>query len=117
MARMTGSSEQTKPVDEGLHCLTHGPTLAVALASFAVLLISARLLPRVPAALIVMALAAVAVKLLGLHTAGVNIIGPVPAGLPPFPEALVRKPWSRTAARRTHVSHVERRARCIPECG
>ena len=64
--------------------LTHGPTLMVGAASFAVLLLSARLFPRVPAALVVMALAAVAVKLLGLEAAGVKTIGPVPAGLPPL---------------------------------
>ena len=62
--------------------LTHGPTLAVGLASFVVLLVSPRVLPRVPAALVVMALAAVAVKLLGLEAADVKTIGPVPAGLP-----------------------------------
>src|SRR5437016_1672007 len=47
--------------------LTHGPTLAVGLASFALLLASPRLVPRVPAALVVMAVAAVAVRLLGLE--------------------------------------------------
>ena len=50
-------------------------TCALAAASF---------LPRVPAPLAVMALAAVAAKLLGLDGAGVKIIGPVPAGLPPL---------------------------------
>ena len=64
--------------------LIHGPTLAVGLASFGILLIAPRLMPRVPAALIVMAVAAIAVKLLGLDDAGVRIIGPVPAGLPPL---------------------------------
>jgi len=64
--------------------LTHGPTLAVGLASFALLLASPRLVPRVPAALVVMAVAAVAVRLLGLEAAGVKTVGPVPAGLPPL---------------------------------
>jgi high affinity sulfate transporter 1 len=64
--------------------LIHGPTLAVGLASFGILLIAPRLMPRVPAALMVMAIAAIAVKLLGLDDAGVRIIGPVPAGLPPL---------------------------------
>ena len=62
--------------------LTHGPTLAVGLASFAVLLVAPRVVPRVPAALIVMALAAVAVKLLDLEGAGVKTVGPIPTGLP-----------------------------------
>ncbi|HEY1268600.1 MAG TPA: SulP family inorganic anion transporter [Candidatus Binatia bacterium] len=64
--------------------LTHGPTLAIGLASFVVLLLSPRLLPRVPSALVVMALAALAVKLLALENEGVAIVGAVPAGLPPL---------------------------------
>ena len=62
--------------------LTHGPTLAVGLASFVVLLVAPRVVPRVPAALIVMALAAVVVKLLDLEGAGVKTVGPIPTGLP-----------------------------------
>ena len=61
---------------------THLPTLAVGLGSFAVLLISPRLLPRVPAALLAMVLAAVAVGLLGLDARGVETVGAVPAGMP-----------------------------------
>src|SRR5262249_51949540 len=61
---------------------THLPTLAVGACSFAVLLVSPKLLPRVPAALAVMALAALAVGLLGLDARGVHIVGEVPAGLP-----------------------------------
>ena len=76
--------------------LTHGPTLMVGAASFAVLLLSAGLLPRVPAALVVMALAAVAVKLLGLEAAGVKTIGPVPAGLPPLTLPHVPPPLLRS---------------------
>jgi high affinity sulfate transporter 1 len=64
--------------------LTHGPTLVVGLASFAVLLVSPRLVPRVPAALVVMVVAAFAVKLLGLEADGVKTVGAVPAGLPPL---------------------------------
>jgi MFS superfamily sulfate permease-like transporter len=62
--------------------LTHAPTLMVGVASFAVLLLSAALLPRVPAALVAMALAAVAVKVFDLDAAGVTTVGPVRAGLP-----------------------------------
>jgi high affinity sulfate transporter 1 len=61
---------------------THFPTLAVGLASFVVLLVSQKLLPRVPAALMTLALAALATKGFGLDAQGVRIIGPVPAGLP-----------------------------------
>jgi len=64
--------------------LTHGPTLAVGLATFAVLAIAPRLLPRVPAALVAMIFAGAAVALLGLDAQGVKTVGEVPAGLPAF---------------------------------
>ena len=61
---------------------THAPTFAVGLASFAVLVLSPRLLPRVPAALVAMAAAGAAVALFHLDTRGVRTVGAVPAGLP-----------------------------------
>ncbi|HEX5213593.1 MAG TPA: sulfate permease [Pseudolabrys sp.] len=61
---------------------THLPTLAVGAGSFAILLISLRLLPRVPAALVVLIAAGAAAALLKLDAHGVAILGPVPAGLP-----------------------------------
>ena len=61
---------------------THLPTLAVGAGSFAVLLMAPKLLPRVPAALLTMVLAALAVAALGLEAHGVQVIGAVPAGLP-----------------------------------
>ena len=57
-------------------------TLAVGLGSFAVLLISPKLLPRLPAALVAMVLAGLAVALFGLDARGVYTVGEVPAGLP-----------------------------------
>jgi len=63
--------------------LTHGPTLAVGLATFAVLAIAPRVLPRLPAALVAMVLAGIAVAILGLDAVGVKTVGEVPAGLPP----------------------------------
>ena len=63
---------------------SHVATLAVGAASFAVLYASLRFLPRVPAALAVMVLAAAATWLLKLDAQGVAILGPVPAGLPPL---------------------------------
>jgi high affinity sulfate transporter 1 len=62
--------------------LTHWPTLAVGLASFAVLAIAPRVVPRLPAALVTMAVAGVAVAVFGLDRAGVAVIGEVPSGLP-----------------------------------
>ena len=73
---------------------THWPTLAVGLGTFLVLLATPRLFRGVPAALVAMILAAVAVRLLGLERYGVAIVGEVPAGLPPvriphFPVSVV----------------------------
>jgi high affinity sulfate transporter 1 len=61
---------------------THLPTLGIGVAAFLVLVLSARFIPRLPAALATMILTGAAVKLLGLDTVGVKIIGAVPAGLP-----------------------------------
>jgi high affinity sulfate transporter 1 len=60
----------------------HGPTLAVAVGTFAVMATVSRLLPWLPPPLVGMALAAVAVLVLGLSALGVKTIGPVPAGMP-----------------------------------
>jgi MFS superfamily sulfate permease-like transporter len=64
--------------------LTHPPTLAIGLAAFVVLVVSPKLIPRLPAALAAMIVTAVAVRLLGLEAAGVKTIGVVPSGLPPL---------------------------------
>jgi high affinity sulfate transporter 1 len=61
---------------------THLPTLAVGLASLGVLLAAGRLTPRLPAPLVALLVAGVAVHLLALQAAGVGVIGAVPAGLP-----------------------------------
>jgi high affinity sulfate transporter 1 len=61
---------------------THALTLAVGLGSLAVLFLSVRLLPRMPAALLVLAIAGVASALLALDARGVAVLGTVPAGLP-----------------------------------
>ena len=63
---------------------THAPTLAVGLGSFAALFASVRLLPRVPAALVVLAGATVVTALFKLDGQGVAILGAIPAGLPPL---------------------------------
>jgi high affinity sulfate transporter 1 len=64
---------------------THWPTLAVGLATFALLAAAPRLLPsRLPAGLVAMAGGALAVVVLGLEAQGVQTVGPVPAGLPPL---------------------------------
>ena len=64
--------------------LTHWPTLVVGLATFAVLAVVPRIQRRLPAALVAMGAAALAVRVLGLDAAGVAVVGGVPAGLPPL---------------------------------
>ncbi len=61
---------------------THLPTLAVGLGTFAVLLISPRLFPRLPAALVGLVAAGLIVAGLDLEAMGVKVLGDVPAGLP-----------------------------------
>src|SRR5262252_9429841 len=61
---------------------THWTTLAVGLGTFLVLLIVPRLFRAIPAALLAMILAGLAVRLLGLEAQGVKTVGEVPAGLP-----------------------------------
>ena len=63
---------------------THWPTLAVGLTTFAVLLVSGRLLKRLPAALVALVIAGLVVAWLGLDAQGVAVLGLVPAGLPVF---------------------------------
>ena len=63
---------------------THLPTLAMGAACLAMLFVMARLLPRLPSALITMIVAGSAVALFGLHKYGIAILGPIPAGLPPL---------------------------------
>lgn len=63
--------------------LTHGPTLAVGLGTFAVLAIAPRVLPRLPASLVAMVISGIVVAAFGLEAHGVKTIGAVPAGLPP----------------------------------
>jgi high affinity sulfate transporter 1 len=61
---------------------THVATLAVAVATFAVVACVPRLLPSLPGPLVGMVLAGAATPLLGLTDAGVKTVGNVPGGLP-----------------------------------
>ncbi len=61
---------------------THLPTLAVGLATIALLLLLPRLVPKIPASLAAMVVAGVAVQWLGLEALGVRTVGPVPGGFP-----------------------------------
>ena len=61
---------------------THLPTVGVGLLSLSALLAATRHLPRVPAALVAMAVAALVAQLFGLERHGLAMIGDVPGGLP-----------------------------------
>ncbi|MGH3508551.1 MAG: SulP family inorganic anion transporter, partial [Nocardioidaceae bacterium] len=60
----------------------HGPTLALALAVLAMLLVGSHLRPRWPMPLVGMLLAAAVVAVFDLETFGIAVIGEIPAGLP-----------------------------------
>ena len=62
--------------------LTHWPTLAVGAGTFMVLIVMPRLVRRVPAPLVAMTLAGIAVGVFGLEARGVKTVGVVAAGLP-----------------------------------
>ena len=64
--------------------LTHLPTLAVGVLAFAVLVLSPKVIRKMPAALAAMIVTAVVVKLFALEAAGVKTIGAIPSGLPPL---------------------------------
>lgn len=73
---------------------THWATLAIGFCTFLILLITPRLFRRIPAALLAMVAAAIAVRLLDLEGQGVKTVGEVAAGLPTlkvphFPLAMV----------------------------
>jgi sulfate permease, SulP family len=61
---------------------THTTTLVVGVVGIALLLVMRRLAPRLPRTITVVALGIVASSLLDLGAAGVDIVGPVPTGLP-----------------------------------
>ncbi len=62
----------------------HGPTLAIGIASLVVLLAAKRVMPRLPAALLVVAGSTLAVDLLDLEAEGVAVVGDIPDSLPVF---------------------------------
>jgi high affinity sulfate transporter 1 len=69
------------------HVLRHLPDVSLAPALTGILSLAAMLLlrdlaPRVPAALVVMALATIAIGLLGGEATGVHVAGHIPSGLP-----------------------------------
>lgn len=66
----------------GKLALTHGPTLAIGGGATALLVLTPRLLPRLPAPLLAIAATGLAVRVFDLERAGVATIGAVPAGVP-----------------------------------
>ena len=70
-------------------------TLAVALATFAVLIGMERLWPHSPAPLVAVAGGIAAAWLLGLEAMGVSLVGLIPQGLPSItlPDAALSRTW------------------------
>ena len=61
---------------------SHLPTLALGLSLLFILIILRRMVPRLPAALVVVVVGIIVVAMLGLDQNGVAVLGNVPAGLP-----------------------------------
>jgi high affinity sulfate transporter 1 len=61
----------------------HWPTVALSAAVLTALLVLARMFPRAPGPFIAVALASAAVAVFSLDRHGIQVIGAVPAGLPP----------------------------------
>lgn len=74
----------------------HAQTLAVGVASLVALFLLERLVPKLPAVLIVVIGSILAVKWLDLVAAGVHVVGEIPAGLPSF--AVPDVGWSAVIA-------------------
>ncbi len=80
----------------GLFSQTHLPTVGVALAGMALLLLVPRVFPRVPASLVLVGASILAVVLFDLGNKGVALVGALPTGLPAvcMPDvALVNRLW------------------------
>ncbi|KGN40689.1 SulP family inorganic anion transporter [Knoellia aerolata] len=60
----------------------HGPTVVLAAIVLALLLLTNRLWPRAPGPLLAVVLSAGAVAVLDLGSRGIDVVGPVPRGLP-----------------------------------
>ncbi|TCN31200.1 sulfate permease family protein [Kribbella orskensis] len=88
LGRMTGTTvEGDSPPAELLNAarqigIWHLPTVVLSAVVLALLLAAAHWKPRLPAPLLVMALAAVVTALTGLGDHGVAVVGSVPSGLP-----------------------------------
>ena len=71
-----------------VHGVTSGETvtasLAVGAGALVLILVLQRALPKVPAVLVAVVLAILAVNLFDLTASGVSVVGPLPSGFPPF---------------------------------
>jgi high affinity sulfate transporter 1 len=73
---------------------THGPTLAVGVTTLALLVLLARLLPKVPGPLVAVVIGIAGSTVFGLGEHGVRLLGEIPAGLPSFMiPALAASDW------------------------
>ncbi len=71
-----------------VHGVINGETVAAALAvgvgSLVLILVLQRAMPKIPAVLVAVVLAILAVNVFDLTAKGVSVVGPLPSGFPPF---------------------------------
>ena len=88
LGKLLGYQSETSGFIAGLLAMirnvgqTHLPTLTLGVSTLLLMLLTARLLPRVPATLVGVLLATLAAGLLQLDRFGIALLGAVPAGLP-----------------------------------
>ncbi len=88
LGKVTGISVEGDEFIEEVHSFikglgdVHWPTVALSVAVLVVLLILARLAPRLPGPLIAILLASAVVAAFSLHRNGIKVIGAIPSGLP-----------------------------------
>lgn len=99
LGKFTGAPVEGDEVIEEIRSLwavkdqIHNPTLLFSMAVLAVLLIFAKVIPRLPGPLFAVLLATAAVSVFGLEKYGIKTIGEVPGGLPPFSLAHIQMHW------------------------
>lgn len=100
LGKFTGAPVEGDEVIEEVESLwsvrdqIHTPTLLFSVAVLVVLLVFAKVIPKLPGPLFAVLLATAAVAVFGLESYGIATIGEVPGGLPPFSLSHIDIQWA-----------------------